>query len=284
MTTTCLVNGVPQGHVSAQDRGLLYGDGLFETMAVRDGQVRHLPLHLARLARGCQRLGLADPGPALLGQELHALAAGHARALIRLTLTRGPAQARGYRPTGHESATRIATLHAWPAAVEQPFRTHLSSVRLGSQPLLAGLKHLNRLEQVLAQRAAAAAGVHEALMLDAHGGLACGSMGNVFLRIRGQWLTPPIIDCGVAGITRQRLLAGAGGAGFSVREEQMGVEGIARAECIAISNVRLGLQVVHWHEGRELGVDPELARVQDALDSDVPQRCDKSMRPSNAPS
>ena len=270
MTPMCLVNGEPLALVGAEDRGLLYGDGLFETIAVRNGQPRHLALHLARLARGCMRLGIVHPAQALLESELQALCGGHERALVRLTLTRGLALARGYRPTGSEVPTRIASVHAWPGPVAEPFRTHLSGVRLASQPLLAGLKHLNRLEQVLAQRAAAAAGVHEALMLDAHGGLACGSMGNVYVRIRGQWLTPPIIDCGVAGVTRERLLAGAGGAGFSLREEQMGIEALARAECIAISNVRLGLQVVHWHEGRELGVDPQLARVQGALDSEVP--------------
>lgn len=270
MTASCLVNGEPSSQVGAQDRGLLYGDGLFETMAVRAGRVRHLPLHLARLARGCERLGIAMPEAAQLGRELDSICAGRERALVRLTVTRGPARARGYRPAGDEPPTRIMAVHDWPAPVVAPFRTHLGEVRLGNQPLLAGLKHLNRLEQVLAQRAAAAAGVHEALMLDVHGGLACGSMANVYLRVRGQWLTPPIIDCGVEGITRQRLLAGAGGAGFSPREEQMGVEGIARAECIAISNVRLGLQVVHWHEGRELGVDPDVARAQEALDSDAP--------------
>jgi 4-amino-4-deoxychorismate lyase len=268
MTATTWVNGEPAAQLRADDRGLLYGDGLFETLAVRRGHVRHLTLHLARLARGCERLRIAMPARALLAAELQALCAGRERALLRLTLTRGPARARGYRPTGSELATRIAALHDWPAPVDLPFRTQLSAVRLACQPLLAGLKHLNRLEQVLAQQAAAAAGVHEALMLDSHGGLVCGSMGNVYVRIRGQWLTPPIIDCGVAGITRQRLLEGAGGAGFSPREEQMGAEGLARAECIAISNVRLGLQVVHWHEGRELGVDPVLARVQEALDAD----------------
>ncbi|MFM2288299.1 MAG: hypothetical protein RL684_1442 [Pseudomonadota bacterium] len=264
-----LVNGEPLAGLRVDDRGFLYGDGLFETLAVRGGRPRHAELHLARLARGCARLAIAMPDAALLAGELQSLCAGHERALARLTLTRGPAQARGYRPTGNELATRVVSMHDWPQPVDAPFRTHLSAVRLGNQPLLAGLKHLNRLEQVLAQQGAAAAGVHEALMLDAHGGLVCGSMSNVYLRIRQQWLTPPIIDCGVAGVTRQRLLAGAGGEAFRVREEQMGVEALGRAECIALSNVRLGLQVVHWHEGRELGVDPRLARVQEILDADA---------------
>jgi 4-amino-4-deoxychorismate lyase len=260
-----LVNGLPQAMISVHDRGLQYGDGLFETLRCEQGRVRWFDRHLARLAAGCARLGLPAPDGAGLLHEAQSLLAGCPRALVKLVLTRGEASARGYRPTGDERATRILTRHPWPAAVGQEFRLGLSPVRLASNPLLAGLKHLNRLEQVLAQRGAASAGVDEVLMCSSNGAVVSGSMSNLFLVQGSNLLTPPLLECGVAGVMRSLVLELAPQLGFSVRVAPLSVEQLAAAPALFMTNVRLGIQDVHWYEGRRLSVDARSPRLQELI-------------------
>jgi len=264
--TATLVDGREAGAVSVHDRGLQYGDGLFETMCCRRGQVRWLGRHLARLQLGCERLGIAMPARESLQREFDRLAAGHERCLLKLIVTRGVAQGRGYRPSGSEQPTRILMRYDWPPAPAAEFRVHLSPVPLGGNPALAGIKHLNRLEQVLAQRAAAAAGVDEALQCDASGAIVSGTMSNVFVVQGKVWLTPPIIRCGVAGVMRSLVLATAPGAGLTVREATLTPADLLAAGAIVLSNARLGLQAVHWYEGRRLAAPDSLSRLWEAID------------------
>jgi 4-amino-4-deoxychorismate lyase len=266
-TVTALVNGHVIDAAWVRDRGLQYGDGLFETIACRAGTPRWLERHFARLARGCERLGIVIPDVGLLGTEVRSLAAGHAAAVVKVLVTRGEAQGRGYRPTGSEQPMRVISRHPWPAPPPAPFRVLQSPVRLGSQPLLAGLKHLNRLEQVLAQQAAEQACVDEGLLCDAGGHVVCASAANLFAAIGDEWLTPPIVDCGVAGVMRSLVLDYAPRAGLRVREQRLRPAELAGARHLTLSNVRLGLQAVHWYEGRELAVDPRLARLQELIDA-----------------
>jgi 4-amino-4-deoxychorismate lyase len=261
-----LVNGVPQATVSVFDRGLQYGDGLFETLRCEQGRVRWFDRHLARLSAGCARLGLPVPDGPLLRREAESVLEGCPRALVKLVLTRGVARARGYRPTGDERATRILTRHPWPAATGQEFRLGLSAVPLARNPLLAGLKHLNRLEQVLAQRAAASAGVDEVLMCGGDGEVVSGSMSNLFLVQGGTLLTPPLLQCGVAGILRSLVLELAPQLGFAVRVTPLSAQQLAEAPALFVTNVRLGVQAVHWYEGRRLELDARGARLQELID------------------
>jgi 4-amino-4-deoxychorismate lyase len=262
-----LVNGQLVDAAWVRDRGLQYGDGLFETIACRAGVPRWLERHWARLARGCERLGIAMPDLGHLSTEVRSLAAGQAAAVVKVLVTRGEAQGRGYRPTGAEQPLRIVSRHPWPAAPQAPFRVLLSPVRLGSQPLLAGIKHLNRLEQVLAQQAAQQACVDEGLLCDGEGYVVCACAANLFAAIGDEWFTPPIVDCGVAGVMRSLVREFAPRAGLTVREQRLRPEQLAGASHLCLSNVRLGLQAVHWYEGRELAVDPRLARLQELIDA-----------------
>ena len=261
-----LVNGVPGTQVSVLDRGLQYGDGLFETMRLEQGRLRWFERHMARLREGCARLGIAMPDAALLQAEATAVGAGMARALVKLIVTRGESRVRGYRPRGDEVATHIVSAHPWPAPIGGEYRVGLSPVRLGANPLLAGIKHLNRLEQVLAQRAAAQAGVHEVLMRSARGEVVCGSMSNLYLWQERELLTPALDECGVAGIVRSLVLELAPRLGLAVRTGPISVAQLAEARAIIVSNVRLGLQPVHWYEGRRLGTDARGAQLQELID------------------
>jgi len=261
-----LVDGVPGDLVSIRDRGLQYGDGLFETMRCEHGRLRWFVRHLARLALGCERLGLASPDGALLRAEAQSLAGTAPRALIKIVLTRGKATARGYRPAGDERSTRIVSAHDWPAAGSEEFRVGLSSVGLGINPALAGIKHLNRLEQVLAQRAAGQLGLHEVLMSTAAGEVVCGSMSNLFVWRDDALLTPPVDQCGVAGVMRSLVLEAAARLGLTVQVARLPAAALATTRAMFVTNTRLGVQPVHWYEGRRLVVDGRGERLQELID------------------
>ena len=261
-----LVNGVPQAVVSVHDRGLQYGDGLFETLRCEQGRVRWFERHLARLGAGCARLRIPRPDAELLRREAESLLEGCPRALVKLVLTRGVAGGRGYRPSGDEQATRILTVHPWPAAGSQEFRVGLSPVVLACNRLLAGLKHLNRLEQVLAQQAAAAAGLDEVLMCSPGGQVISGSMSNLFVVQGAALVTPPLEEGGVAGIMRSLVLDLAPQVGIAVRIQPLSRQDLEAAPALFVTNVRLGVQAVHWYEGRRLHPDARALRLQELID------------------
>ena len=111
---TVLVNGTPASEVSVLDRGLQFGEGVFETIACLNGRPRFLPLHLERLEFGCERLGIQPPGQEEIAAEIRGLASGVERAIVKLLVTGGEAVARGYARSGSERATRITIRYPWP--------------------------------------------------------------------------------------------------------------------------------------------------------------------------
>jgi len=261
-----LINGQPQSFWSVHDRGLQYGDGLFETLSCVGGRLRWFERHMARLSLGCERLGMRAPDIALMRSEAHSLLGAEPRALIKIILTRGVATARGYRPAGDEQPTRIVSAYDWPAQRYPEFRLGLTSVPLGLNPQLAGLKHLNRLEQVLAQRDALARGCQEVLMRSSAGEVVSGSMCNLFVCQDEGWLTAPLTQCGVAGVMRALVLEAAPRLGITVRIAAVSEHDVESAGGLFVTNVRLGLQPVHWYQGRPLAVDERGARVQELID------------------
>src|SRR5258705_6768535 len=261
-----LVNGVPEAVVSVHDRGLQYGDGLFETLRCEQGRARWFERHLARLGAGCARLHIPRPDGELLRREAESLLEGCPRGRAKLVLTRGVGGGRGYGPSGDEQAPRILTVHPWPAAGSQEFRVALSPVALACNRALAGLKHLNRLEQVLAQQAAAASGVDEVLMCSPSGQVISGSMSNLFV-VQGEALvTPPLEEGGVAGIMRSLVLELAPQVGIAVRIQPLSRQDLEAAPALFVTNVRLGVQAVHWYEGRRLHPDARALRLQELID------------------
>ncbi|MBN8726813.1 MAG: aminodeoxychorismate lyase [Xanthomonadales bacterium] len=205
-----MVNGRAGGTLDPLDRGLAYGDGLFETILAVDGRAPLWLRHMARLAEGCARLGLPPPDPAQLAAELDGVVAGLARAAVRVTLTRGSGP-RGYAPVGATATTRIVAAFAAPTIAahvqRQGIRVRLCDLRLAAQPRLAGIKHLNRLEQVLARAEWDDPAVGEGLLLDTEGRLISATAANLFLCRDGRPMTPALDRCGVAGVARAEVLA-----------------------------------------------------------------------------
>ncbi len=203
--SAALVDGVASFSLPLDDRGLLYGDGLFETIRFDDGQAALWRWHMLRLRHGCQRLMLALPAEQLMLRECRQLA-GTGPAVVRLVLTRGSATAPGYASTGREIGRRLVMRLAVPQA--------RGLIRLGlcQQPMAAGgvtegLKHLCRLEQVLLAREISEHGWDEGLLFDRKGWLCEALQSNVCVQMAAgsQWITPPV-GAGVAGTARAALL------------------------------------------------------------------------------
>lgn len=268
-----LVNGEAVGAVTALDRGLHFGDGVFETIACLHHRARFLALHLERLTHGCRVLGFPPPPAQLLRAEVERLAASAERSIVKLIVTRGAAVTRGYAVSGREQATRLSIRYPWPVedpiAWQQGVSVRIAAVRLGENPALAGLKHCNRLEQILARNEPGGDEAAEALMLSRSGKLVSGTMTNVFLvdgpphapRLR----TPAIDLCGVRGVMRRVLLREAAGAGVTAHEADLWPADIAAASEIFLTNARVGIWPVRRIEQRTLTPGPLTRRLQQRL-------------------
>jgi 4-amino-4-deoxychorismate lyase len=205
----CLVNGEIQNFVSASDRGLNYGDGVFETIAVSQSRPRLWQEHMDRLAKSCERLGMNAPPQAVLLRELQTVCAGLPRCLVKIVLSRAHS-GRGYSPLIGADPERVVSSHFWPAdssnAAVTGVEAHICEIKLSIQPALGGMKHLNRLEQVLASRELESVAEQEGILFDAEEHLISSISANIFLVYREQLLTPRLDRSGVRGVMRSRLL------------------------------------------------------------------------------
>ncbi len=245
------------------DRGLNFGDGLFETMLFAQGHLFYPDLHLARLEKGIAVLGFPDCLPAvqeqlsLVAKEL--LSAQHTQYAVRLTLTRGDGQ-RGYMP-GSTCTPRVIISAAqldqdWQ---QQPSAaaTSVAKIRWSHQPQLAGLKHLNRLEQVLAARERFNENVDELIMLDGESSVVSTVSGNLFAVIDGVLQTPRLNKCGIEG-TRRRLIIERWSqkVGIETRELDMGMQQLQSATEVFFCNSIVGLRPVSSLGGRVWSTHP----------------------------
>ena len=262
-----LVNGQPvaagTAGASVLDRGLHYGDGLFETLACRCGRARFLSLHLDRLAAGCRRLqiNLGDIG--IIRREIESAIAGTEAALLKLIVTRGEGRARGYAFSGTESAARFLFRYPSPSSpAAEGARVRIANMRLGENATLAGMKHLNRLEQVLARAEVSSADADELLLFSSSGRLACGTMSNVFLVLDGRLKTPRLDLCGVEGVMRRVVLREAARGGIAAEQTELSAADLANAAEVFITNARIGIWPVARIGDRPLSPGEITRRLQ----------------------
>ncbi|MBM4218604.1 MAG: aminodeoxychorismate lyase [Gammaproteobacteria bacterium] len=251
-----LVDGLQGGQVDPLDRGLNYGDGLFETIAVLDGRPRFLDWHLERLAGGAGRLGFPALDAALLRREIAAITFG-ARCIVKLIVTRGSGP-RGYRPPRPASTRRIVAAWDWPAppaSAAAGARVGWCRMRLGRNPALAGVKHLNRLEQVLARAEWDDGVMDEGLMCDEGGSVISATQANLFAKLAGRWVTPRLDQCGVAGVMRRAFCAWQAEQGSPVEERVLARADIESASALLLTNALAGAWPVRELEGRPVPVD-----------------------------
>ena len=238
--------------IAIPDRGLQYGDGLFETIAIREGTPRLWTYHVERLQLGCERLGLPAPNPAQLETDLtEALratrrSAGNAVAKIIVTAAAGP---RGYRRGNEVSPSiLIGVFDSRPVpatAYLNGIEARLCTTRLAEQPLLAGVKSLSRLEQVLARAEWQDAQTLEGLMLDTTGRLVCGTMSNVFIAAKNSLSTPALTRCGVAGVMRRHVMTVLADSGMDCEVRDIDSAELWSATEVFLTNSQFGILPVH---------------------------------------
>ena len=262
-----LVNGVAVDTVSARDRGFQYGDGLFETIAVSRGTPLLWERHAQRLLAGAVRLDMPPPETALLRAETDRLCRGVERGVLKIIFTRG-ISGRGYRPDASASTTRALSLSPWPdyppSWSGEGVVVRLCQTRLASQPRLAGLKHLNRLEQVLA-RAEWDDEYAEGLMQDESGNIVEGTMTNIFLVEGATLRTPDMTRCGVEGVMRGAVLEQAGRLGITCRVGPVTAIQLEQADELFLTNSLIGLWPVRRIENRSYTIGQTTRKIQQAI-------------------
>jgi 4-amino-4-deoxychorismate lyase len=265
---TTLINGQASISLPVADRGLQYGDGLFETLALRNGEPLLWDRHVQRLAEGCRRLGLPTPDTTLLREEVTRIAGTEARAVAKIILTRS-ATGRGYRADASATTTRIVQCLPWPAypsaADSEGVAVRWCETRLARQPRLAGMKHLNRLEQVLA-RAEWQDDYAEGLMCDTDGLVIEGTMTNLFLvRADGTVVTPDLSQSGVAGVMRAQILDSVAAMGMTCVVQAVTTDVVESAQELFLTNSLIGIWPIRRIEARHYVVGQISQTLQAAL-------------------
>ena len=263
-----LVNGKLGNLISIRDRGLLYGDGVFRTLRATQGKAQHWPLHYQKLQHDCAALGIVCPDATLLSAELNDLLAQHPDGVVKLIVTRGEG-ARGYAPPACTKPTHlwdVAPLPDYPADwASHGIKARVCQLRLSQQPRLAGIKHLNRLENVLAAAELNDADIAEGILLDISGNVIEGTRSNLFMVQDGTLRTPNLSHCGVAGIQRERVMQWADTHNVPCRVEPFGLEELLAADEVFLVNSVIGLWPVRELQERNWSRHPLAIRVQKDL-------------------
>ena len=258
--SAALFNGQWCESVPASSRGLAYGDGLFETIRFAGGQAPLWRLHLQRLESGCVVLGLKPGKHSVLLEECSQLLEKNGDGVVKMMVWRQDA-GRGYAGT-QRSCDRLLQWFPTPPASGQVRLVPLS-LRLAHQPRLAGLKHLNRLEQVLAANELAS---HQAtsdepvdgLLMDTNGALVEAVSANLFLVREGRVITPQLDSCGVAGVLRQAMLTGHCGfpETIEVKADTLKPADLASADEVFVGNSVRGVMPVPGYQQQRWAVGP----------------------------
>jgi len=264
-----LVNGEPGRTLPVSDRGLQYGDGLFETIEISEQRPIFFDRHLMRLEVGCRRLAIPFPGQKTLAKEAEALCKqAPAKAVLKIIVTSGSG-GRGYRRPEAIQATRILSLHPYPDYPDsfstEGIKTRICSTRLGINPALAGIKHLNRLEQVLARAEWIDQSIQEGIMLDSDGHVIEGTMTNLFY-IKGHSIyTATLANTGISGIVRGLIMQIAEQQQFSVNELNYTPVQLVSADEIFVCNSIIGIWPVKQIEQITFKPGPITRKIQQWL-------------------
>lgn len=273
MSLRSLINGQQGRHIDVRDRGLAYGDGVFETLRVTSGNARLRELHIARLNRGCERLRIEVNLSDLQAEIDELLASFSGDGVLKIIITRSSTQ-RGYSFQSPAAANRYLHLQTYDPSPTVAWLTgvklRVCSHRLPVNPALAGIKHLNRLDNVLARSEWIDPGIQEGLMLDSEGRVVEGTMSNLFLERDGALLTPSLQRCGVAGVMRQWVIDTLAPAlGITVKEADVSLPEVLAAPAMFICNSLVGICPVSELDGHSRTPGPITLQLQEQLAMDI---------------
>lgn len=259
-----VINDAAQPQVAAGCRALQYGDGVFTTIAVKRGQPELWPLHLARLQLAVTRLAITEPDWQAIAQAVYQQAAVHTEpAVLKLLLSRGIG-GRGYAPVNCSKPV-VYLYHAvmpdYRQWQQQGLSVGMAQLQLAIQPALAGLKHTNRLEQVLLKQELAETGFDDLLVTDQQQQLTEATAANVFYQLEGNWYTPPLHLAGVAGVMRQHILASQP----QIRERILPLSELAQVQAMFLTNALLGIAPVRQLNSSALSINAVQQLQQEML-------------------
>lgn len=263
-----LVNGEESAQIAVNDRGFHYGDGLFETIEVLDSRPMFLEQHLLRLAMGCSSLKIPCINSQLLTDEIQLVCHHAKQGVLKIMVTRGLG-GRGYRQPETIQPTRVISLHPFPEYpsifTKNGINTRFCGTRLGLNPALAGIKHLNRLEQVMARAEWNDPDIQEGIMLDVTGHVIEGTMTNLFYVKSGTIYTDPLQFAGVAGIMRGIICRLIDTLGLTLVEHAYCKETLLAADEAFVCNSLIGIWPIKKIEGISFAVGNTTNQLQDGV-------------------
>ena len=246
--TTYLINGSFNAFISPLDRGFAYGDGVFRTLVMREGLPENWPQHYQKLVADCSAIGIVCPSAELIMNDLQQLfllndLSENQVAIAKIIVTRGEGN-RGYTPPAITAPMRVVVKSPMPNYPESRFNDGVNLIvcetRLALQPRLAGIKHLNRLENVLARMEWHSPDIADGIFLDINDNVIECTAANIFVRFGDTLITPSLTQCGVAGVTRQRIIELAHTLALTIVVETLSLEKLLSADEVIICNSLYG--------------------------------------------
>lgn len=249
----CLVNGIEQNHIDIENRGLAYGDGLFTTAKIFNGNIQYLSAHIKRLFIGCEKLGITPPSQSALIKQLTDVANKYSLAVLKVMITANSG-GRGYaraKDIGHDL---IIMVHEHPCHYDEMARTGIklgvSKQHMGLNPMLAGLKHLNRLEQVLLREELSTRSEDDLIVTNINHEVIEATSANLFFYLDNKLHTPDLSQSGVNGIMRQTILQHYP----ETIVKPFTLYDLAKVQAMFICNCVMGIIPVTDFNGRELPI------------------------------
>jgi 4-amino-4-deoxychorismate lyase len=267
-STSYLVNGQFNQSISPFDRGFAYGDGVFRTLKVSNGLPENWPQHYQKLVADCAAIHIVCPNADLLIDDLGKLFTPEENGVAKIIITRGEG-ARGYSVPPVTTPTRVVSKTAIPQYPEEHFsygvHLHVCETRLSTQVKLAGIKHLNRLENILARMEWSDPEWADGILLDGHGHVIECTSANIFARFGNSLKTPSLHDCGVAGVTRQRIITLAYTLSLQVSVEPITLNQLVLADEVIICNSLYGAWQVRRIQNKSIPAAGLAANIREAL-------------------
>ncbi len=264
MNSVVLINGEEQDKISIFSRNMQYGDGLFETCVAMDNQILFWSCHFSRLEIGCEKLNInkIDEGVWLSDIKKAFALSLKKNCIVKLILSRGNSL-RGYGYKDDIKPVRIVIISEMhQSLINKEFSLEYSTSGYHSNPQLAGIKHCNRLEQILARSNLSC---NEAIMLDEKENVISVTQGNIYFIFGNKLLTPKLDRCGVVGSRRSLILELARSLKMDALESNISINQAQQADEVFISNSIIGIQPVHAIERHKLGKNPQTEKIRKAF-------------------
>ena len=266
MDSIVIINGEEQSNISVFNRNMQYGDGLFETCVAKDNQILFWDKHLLRLNIGCDKLKIKKIEESIWLEDIKKALSFSSKknCIIKLILSRGNSQ-RGYSYPDDILPVRVVIVsEIIKSQSKQSFSLEYAQSGYHSNPNLAGIKHCNRIEQILAR---ATMKEDEAIMLDENKNIISVTQGNIYFIFGKRLLTPKLDRCGVIGSRRSLILELAKSIGLDIQEEEVSMIQAQKADEVFISNSLIGIQSVSSIEDCQLSSSSITDKIKRAFES-----------------